>query len=144
MAAHRTLVLSLLVALAMAACSAGRSELPGSITCHTQYRPDAETLDGAREPSLTVARADGVGAPPQRLDFATLALEVTYQGAAPEGDHVAVVVTTADGEPLVRDLYQLGDGVDLRREFAGGHGFTGLQYVFHEQASLQVWCTADG
>jgi hypothetical protein len=27
-------------------------------------------------------------------------------------------------------------------DFAGGHGFTGLLYVDHEGAQLQVWCAA--
>ena len=138
---HRIAVLSLLVAVAMAAgCGSDMVQAPASITCNTQYRPDADNLAGASEPSLTVDRVDDTGSRVQRLEFDTLALEVTYQGAAPEGNNVAVVVTTPDGAPLVRDLYQFADGSELRREFAGGHGFTGLQYVFHEAASLQVWC----
>jgi hypothetical protein len=138
----RIVVLALLFAVACSGCVSITSAAPSSITCHTQYRPDAETLEGAREPSLTVERADDLSPQPQTLEFATLTLEVTYHGDAPEGRNVTVVVTTPDGQPLVRDLYQLTDGGELRREFAGGHGFTGLQYVFHEGASLQVWCTA--
>lgn len=144
MARHRIVVLSLLVAvIAGAGCASGTEGLPSSITCRTQYRPDADSVTGASEPRLTVGRVDEIAPRAQRLEFATLTLEVAYQGAAPEGNNVTVVVTTSEGQPLVRDLYQLADGTELRREFAGGHGFTGLQYVFHEAASLQVWCVSD-
>jgi hypothetical protein len=139
---HRIIALSLLAAIACAGCVAGSPEAPPSITCHTQYRPDAETLQGVREPSLTVERADDISPRPRTLEFATLTLEVAYQGDAPEGRNVTVAVTTTDGQPLVRDLYQFADGSELTRQFAGGHGFTGLQYVFHQDASLQVWCDA--
>jgi hypothetical protein len=139
---YRSAVLPLLLAAVVTACGAA-SAAPASITCHTQYRPDAETLTGAREPSVTVERADDLAQQPETVEFETLTLQVTFQGDAPEGRNVSVVVSTPDGQPLVRDLYQFTDGSELRREFAGGHGFTGLQYVFHEGASLQVWCQAD-
>ena len=139
---HRSVMLSFVVAAVMAACGSGTAAAPPAITCHTQYRPDAETLVGAREPSLTVERADDLSPQPQTVEFDTLTLEVAYQGDAPEGRNVTVVVSTRDGQPLVRDLYQFTDGGELDREFAGGHGFTGLQYVFHRGSSLQVWCAA--
>jgi hypothetical protein len=140
---HRIVVLSLLVAVGSAGCLSAAPGAPSSITCHTQYRPDEESLSGASEPSLTIERADDISPRPQRLEFATLTLEVAYQGDAPEGRNVTVVVTTTDGQPVVRDLYQFTDGTELGNEFAGGHGFTGLQYVFHEGSSLQVWCDSD-
>lgn len=72
-----------------------------------------------------------------------MTLSVTYVGDAPEGHYVGVTVTTESDEPLVHTLYQLGgtplDDVD----FAGRHGFTGLQYVNHGDALLQVWCKAN-
>lgn len=144
MTGRRRLVLSLLVAVvAGTGCIAGADGgAPSAVTCHTQYRPDDENLVGAREPSVTVERADD-HAPPERLEFATLILEVAFQGDAPEGRNVTVVVTTTDGEPIVRDLYQFTDGTELTNEFSGGHGFTGLQYVSHDGASLQVWCEPD-
>jgi hypothetical protein len=143
MSRYRSAVLPLLLAAVVTACGSGASAAPAAITCHTQYRPDAETLTGAREPNVTVERADDLAQRPQTAEFETLTLQVAYQGDAPEGRNVSVVVSTPDGQPLVRDLYQFTDGGELSREFAGGHGFTGLQYVFHEGASLQVWCQAD-
>lgn len=50
----------------------------------------------------------------------------------------------ATDDPLISTLYQLAD-VDLAEvDFAGGHGFTGLQYGYHDGAMLQCWCDADG
>jgi hypothetical protein len=136
----RFLLLLLSLVVASTACASGAA--PSSLTCHTQYRPDAESLAGSREPTLTVERVDGLTPRPARIDFETLTLEVTYHGDAPEGRSVAIVVSTTDGDPLVRNLYQYADGTELTTAFAGGHGFTGLEYVFHEGSSLQVWCEA--
>jgi hypothetical protein len=136
------LVLVFVIAMASTGCAAPVAAPPRSLTCHTQYRPDAETLTGSRELSMVVERGDGPTPQPERIEFDALALEVTFQGDAPEGRNVAIVISTAGGEPLVRDLYQYTDGTELTAAFAGGHGFTGLKYVYHEQSSLQVWCEA--
>lgn len=117
--------------------------LPSSIECGTQYRPDADTLDGAEEPTLTVEPSGGLLAEPKTVTFPTMTLSVTYVGDAPEGHYVGVTVTTESDEPLVHTLYQIG-GTSLEDvDFAGGHGFTGLQYVNHGDALLQVWCKAN-
>jgi hypothetical protein len=139
----RSLNLVLALFVAMGCTSGGDGTAPASITCHTQYRPDAESLTGAAEPTLTVDRVDETSPQPERLDFATLSVEVAFHGDAPEGNNVTMVVTTPDGEPLIRNLYQYTDGTELTTAFAGGHGFTGLHYVFHEGSSLQVWCESD-
>jgi hypothetical protein len=137
------LLLLLSVVAAITGCASGAERAaPSSLMCHTQYRPDEESLAGASEPTLTVARVDGATSRPARVDFETLTLEVTYQGDAPEGRNVAIVVSTTNGDPLVRNLYQYTDGAELTTAFAGGHGFTGLEYVFHEGSMLQVWCEA--
>jgi len=138
----RRFAVFIVAVLLCAACGGSAADPPLSVTCHTLYRPDAESADGETAPSLTVERVDGGATQPQRLEFDTLTLEVFYAGVAPEGNNVVVTVSTPDGRPLVRDLYQFADGTQLTTEFAGGHGFTGLQYVFHGDASLQVWCDA--
>lgn len=116
--------------------------LPTSIECFTQYRPDAETLDGVEEPLLVVERQDGLIADGETLDFPTMKLTVTYHGEAPEGHTVTVSVAGQDGEGIVSTLYQV-HGVDIADiDFSGGHGFTGLQYVSHGKALLQVSCSA--
>ena len=139
----RFFLLVVSVVVASTACTSGAARAaPSSLTCHTQYRPDAESLAGSREPSLTVERVDGLTPQPARIEFETLTLEVTFSGDAPEGRNVVIAVSTTDGDPLVRNLYQYTDGAELTTAFAGGHGFTGLEYVFHEGSSLQVWCAA--
>jgi hypothetical protein len=144
MTSSRFLVLTLFVAvLASMGASGQDDQAPSSVACHAQYRPDAESLAGARDASVTVERADELAPRPERLEFATLTLEVTFHGDAPEGRNVTIMVATRDGEPLVRNLYQFTSGTELTKEFAGGHGFTGLQYVFHDGSSLQVWCESD-
>lgn len=116
--------------------------LPASIKCFTQYRPDAETLDGAEEPILVVEREDGLIAGGETLEFPTMKLTVTYHGEAPEGRSVSVSVAGEDGVTIVSTLYQLY-GVNIADvDFSGGHGFTGLQYVSYGRALLQVSCSA--
>ena len=118
------------------------SGLPAAVECGTQYRPDAERMTGAEEPVLRVERSDGLAGSTGSLEFETMTLSVTYVAEAPEGRSVDLTVVSAAGEPLLRALYQIGDPPLEDIRFAGGHGFTGLHYVDHEGAQLQVWCEA--
>lgn len=121
------------------------SVVPNAIRCQTQYRPDASTTAGAKEPSLFVNRVDeGVLAQPEQVVFDNMVLEATFAGDLPEGHSFVFRVTTLDGVQLLQSLYQYDTGEELRTSFSGGHGFTGLNYVDHEGASLQVWCSAAG
>jgi hypothetical protein len=79
----------------------------------------------------------------ETVEFETMTLSVTYREDVPEGRTVELVVETAAGEPLARTLYQIGDVPLQDVGFAGGHGFTGLHYVSHAGAELQVWCQAE-
>lgn len=119
--------------------------LPAAVECGTQYRPDATQLTGAQEPVLRVEPSSGpIGGDDgvETAEFETMTLSVTYRGDAPEGRTVELVVETATGEPLWRTLYQIGDTPLQDIAFAGGQGFTGLHYVSHAGAELQVWCQA--
>lgn len=117
------------------------TNLPEAITCGTQYRPDAEQMEGAESPTLTVDRSDDLTGSSATHEFPTMTLTVTYVGDVPEGRTVRVSVTTDDGAPLFESLYQIGTPLqDI--EFVGGHGFTGLNYVHHGEAMLQLWCEA--
>lgn len=128
--------------LGAGACSDLDAGLPAAITCTAQYRPDHASDAGQVTEELTVLRTDGVPPAPQTLELPDFRLEVTYVGDAPEGRNVRVVVTTDDGEPLVSTLYQVDTDEGLRGGF-GTHGFTGLQYVRHGAAELQVYCGPD-
>ncbi|ADD40813.1 hypothetical protein [Stackebrandtia nassauensis] len=72
-------------------------------------------------------------------DFGPMNLVVVYLESPTESDAVTVVVRDGDGEELTRNLYQIDTPLD-EIEFEGGHGFTGLHYVNHDDAQLQYWC----
>lgn len=100
-------------------------------------------MDGAESPTLTVDRRDDLVGSSESHEFPNMTLEVTYWGDAPDGRAVMVRVTDSAGAPLVETRYQVGTPLqDI--EFAGGHGFTGLDYIYHEEAMLQLWCEAEG
>jgi hypothetical protein len=54
------------------------------------------------------------------------------------------VSNAANGAELARGLYQLDPVGGLDDQFIGGHGFTGLAYVFHPDsgAEIQYFCGA--
>lgn len=92
---------------------------------------------------VEVERIDGLGWPKHpTLSYAAMSLSVAFIGDAPDGYVVNVNVAGVDGAPLFSALYQYGDGGGLRQNFVGGHGFTGLHYVYHGGAMLQFWCQA--
>ena len=66
----------------------------------------------------------------------------SYSGDVPDGRGVHVVVSTAD-RVLLRWLFQLGGQDEFPEDFSGGHGFTGLHYVYDGEAELQFWCEAE-
>jgi hypothetical protein len=118
-------------------------QLPDRIICITQYRPDAESMAGAEEPTLTVERDDAEVADGESIEFATMKLSVSYSGEAPEGRTVNIVVTASTGELITTALFQIGTPALDDIHFAGDHGFTGLHYVYHEGAMLQFTCRAE-
>src|SRR5690606_23954684 len=69
-------------------------ELPSAISCTTQYRPEASSLEGAESPILHVERSDELIASPVTHQFATMTLEVRFAGDSPEGHIAALRVTT--------------------------------------------------
>jgi hypothetical protein len=117
--------------------------LPARIVCGTQYRPVAESLEGAEEKVLTVERDDVGATAGASLEFPTMTLTASYVGDVPDGRVVMIVVTTSDSKPLLTVLYQLGDIELSEVGFAGDHGFTGLHNVQNRRANLQFWCAAE-
>jgi hypothetical protein len=60
-----------------------------------------------------------------------------------EGQSLSISITNLDSRAeLNRTLYQLDQSKGLVNQFIGGHGFTGLNYVFHPNAEseLQFFC----
>lgn len=119
------------------------ADLPAAVECGTHYRPEAEQVAGAEDATLRVERGDGLAGATGTRTFEQMTLTVTYAGDAPEGRSVDLQVTSTSGEPLARTLHQVGATPLQDVDFAGGHGFTGLLYVDHAGAQLQVWCAAE-
>lgn len=115
-------------------------ELPATVECGTQYRPDAESLADAEERTITVERPSGLDSTQANASFAELRFEIVYRGG-PDGRSVSIVVSSPAGREIERVLYQLA-GMDALPSFPGGHGFTGLHYVSAGAAQLQWWCDA--
>jgi hypothetical protein len=123
---------------------ASTSDLPSFITCTTQYRPDATSSEGRVTDRVKIERIDGLGCPRHpTLSYPAMNLSVSFIGDAPDGRVVNVVVVGADGATVASALYHYGSAGGLRHNFGGGHGFTGLHYVYHGGAMLQFWCQAD-
>lgn len=133
-------LLSGIVCAGLVSCSSAAGP-PASLTCATQYRPDAATMTGALSETLVVPRVEGFGQA-EAQTFPAMTLGVTFVGDAPEGRVVNVLVTDTAGEVLFSTLYQVTDGHELRTAFAGEHGFTGLNYVYSAGAMLQFSCSA--
>lgn len=108
------------------------------ITCEVYYRSAAGSpLEPA--PALVF---DGVNDEQSAL-FDTLLFTGRYSVDAGEGRAFSVAVSDpTNSAEITRTLYQLSpDG--LRDQFVGGHGFTGLVYVFDplSEAEMQYYCT---
>ena len=117
-------------------------EPPPKVTCWVFYRPDAESLRGRKQGSLSVERP--VGDPVRSedsLSFEDFDLTATYFDNEHETPALHVVTTAPSGEELLRVLYQFGDSLPT---FEGDHGFTGLHYVHAGHAELQWWCVTGG
>ena len=124
--------------LAVVGCTTPPEPLPAAITCSYQYRPEATSAAGAQEGALVVDRGEQESAV-----FEQMMLQVTYTAGQPDGNGVRLVLSDRGGQQIAEHLYQGGASAQvLYSEFDGGHGFTGLIYVHHEDAQVQVWCAA--
>ncbi|PYF95612.1 hypothetical protein SAMN05216184_1301 [Georgenia satyanarayanai] len=133
------LIAAALAAPLLASCAEEAAPLPETISCTTQYRPDAESSAGWQSPELIIPLNSQ-----ETIDFEVMSLQVSYAGEQPDGNAVAVVITDAKKNVLNSTLYQHdGTGEQLGTQWAGGTSFTGLHYTNHEGALLQVMCSAE-
>ncbi len=114
------------------------------ITCHFAYRTSTQTSKMDQKTiRVTVPVSDeGVDEiarviEPQRADFATVRVEVLHE----TGSLIVRVYDKKSKRMIVSNLFQFG--TDLSNHFHGGHGFSGLNYVYHPQddSELQFWCS---
>lgn len=143
------LKLWIFITLILAACQAdqpapGSVDFPKaeSITCTTAYRSDV-SQGIEREQSITF----GDGRAEESIQFTDLIFNAAYySGEADNERNLRVWVTPVDAEDVIlSQLYQLPQDAGPVNQFVGGHGFTGLNYVYHptSTAELQFWCAVD-
>ena len=111
-----------------------------TVECTTAYR------DEAREPLSTEVVTLSAVTPEVEIELGTLRFGAIYFSGerSGEGRFLKVFLTTPDGEPLSEHLYQMSKFELPSNEFHGGHGFTGLAYVYDpsSQTEVQYWCNA--
>ena len=138
---------SLLLALLLAGCSptgpgsSASSQDATPLICEVFYRPDAgQSLEAA--PQITLD-----GNAPWEHEFADMFFEAWYQDDRFEGRALSIVVSVLEtGAEITRQLYQFDPQNPLQNQFIGGHGFTGLIYIFHpdSNAEMQYFCGVKG
>ena len=84
------------------------------------------------------------GSASETLSFDTMIFEANYQDDEYEGRALSIAVTNVDtGGDITRKLYQFDKLNPVENQFIGGHGFTGLNYVFQPglSAEMQFFCS---
>lgn len=136
-----TLFLALTVLLA--ACNLPTGEggrqpgAPSAIDCQVFYR--SATTESFSETNVTLSAT----ANRESIAFEDLAFNAQYVDDLGEGQSLALsTVDLETGEETVRQLYQFDRERGLVNQFIGGHGFTGLIYVYHpgSPAEMQYFC----
>lgn len=113
---------------------------PVNIQCTAAYRHSVSVEIEEETPVMLSQESQNAVVP-----FADLTFHATYLDPSPfEVPSLRIWVTQSEGEKEVTSvLYQLSNTQGLVN-FTAGHGFTGLNYVYHPAsgAELQYWCTA--
>ncbi len=142
---HITIIGWILVLLVLAAgCSSsstpvgGGTAIEGSISCQVFYRDSAgDPLSEA--PTMMLSTSGDL----EFVQFENMEFRVQFFADQTEGQSLSITITNLDSRTeLNRYLYQLDQSKGLVNQFIGGHGFTGLNYVFHPngESELQFFC----
>jgi hypothetical protein len=132
-----TLFLALAVLLTACGLPGGSPGAPSAIDCQVFYR--SSTAGRFSETDVTLSAT----ANRESVTFEDLAFNAQYTDDIGEGQSLALsVVDLETGQETARQLYQLDRQRGLVNQFVGGHGFTGLIYVYHptSQAEMQYFC----
>ena len=111
----------------------------GTIVCEVFYRPSA---GGGFEEAPATTFAGGYEE--KDLRFENMSFHAGFQDDQYEGRALSVAVTDLEtGADISRQLYQFDPQNPPENQFIGGHGFSGLQYVFHPDsgAEIQYFCS---
>jgi len=135
----RSLLFALTWTVVLAACSSeGRS---AEIVCHTAYRVStSDQLTGTDTVQILDERSS------RSIPYIYLEFHAEYTPGFDDNERaLRVWVTPSASEQLLAvQLYQLPTEEGPVDQFVGGHGFTGLNYVYDpvSGAELQYWCEA--
>ncbi len=137
----------LLLALSLSGCSSPETvpEAPtsseGTIVCEVFYRSSAVgSLEAA--PLITFSEGSDL----KVLEFDTTVFEAQLQEDDYEGRALRIAITDlASGDEITRQLYQFDTQNPVENQFVGGHGFTGLNYIFQPDSSaeMQFFCSVE-
>jgi len=106
----------------------------GSIVCEVFYRSsDGGGVD--TQPLLTFSEGNDL----KVFEFETMTIAASFQDDAYEGRSLSIAVTNLEnGSEIFRQLYQFDPKNPVENQFVGGHGFTGLNYIFHPDSSAEI------
>jgi hypothetical protein len=141
---RRVPLLSLVLVLLAACAATSEQATPAraeAITCNVAYRGNAGGPI-EREEMVTLADENGEGS----FAFGELEFRAFYSAGIPDNERTLRVTVAPPGREasISTHLYQLQVDSGPVNQFVGGHGFTGLNYVYSENgAEVQFWCTAD-
>jgi hypothetical protein len=139
----KKLIISMFLLLIFVACSPA-ADLQGDVTvinCETYYRSSA-TSEGQAQSSTAIFELS-----PDEKErtetFSDLTLLAAYHDDAYDGRGLQIAVSDSkSGRQLASYLYQFQSDKLPVNQFQGGHGFTGLAYVYHPESpsELQFFC----
>lgn len=112
-----------------------------TITCEVYYRHNqGDPLTPA--PVLTFSE----GSAQKYLVFDDMTFNARFQEDEYEGHALYVTITgIEETDEYSRQLYQFDSQNPPENQFVGGHGFTGLNYVYHpdSHSEMQYYCLID-
>ena len=111
--------------------------VPVSIECHVFYR--ASTTERLSELTVRLTMDGDV----ELIEFDDLGFNASYIDDEFEARALVISITNLNsGDEIARQLNQMDRGESLINQFIGGHGFTGLMYVYHPNSpgELQYFC----
>lgn len=111
---------------------------PVTITCHLFYRDSQAVPPGPETTLILKQHGDRESASFEMMEFSVRYLDDQFEGRS-----LFIAVNDADGgQQLSGQLYQMDRQQGTQNQFQGGHGFTGLAYIYHPDtgAELQYFC----
>ena len=139
----QAVILTTFLSLILAGCntpSSGDSIAFSSVDCHVFYRATAG--EGISESPTLSLSTDG---DMEFVQFEDIGFRAVFLADEFEGQSLSIVITNMENQQeLTRSLFQIDQEKGLSNQFIGGHGFTGLGYVFHptSDTELQYFCEA--